>query len=325
MDRVSTRLQAHLHSVFSADPAPVLALRVRHVAGATWAVAGQHLTVTADEVTTLFFLPDYTIADLATALTAAGYVIEYQNPAIDHLNAMTLIEGAGDQATSNGDHLTVFSSLLAVLQAAMGEALGAGEATIPVALGHLILPDTVDEWADVHGGIYGIRRLTAESDGDYTQRILAEVARNRANPAAMIRNVLRLTGETITLREPWREIFTLSRSRLSGGHHLQGAPIYQYHTLQPISDHGLNWAPILAEIEADRPTGTLLLGAATHLPPRDLLALGGMLQMILPAHEEERTWMIAWNITPWEGAWDERQWSAKPAAFPIGPPYDEES
>jgi hypothetical protein len=323
MDRVSSRLQAHLHSVFSADPAPVLALRVRHAAGASWAIAGTILTVTANDVATVFDLPDYTLAELATALVAAGYSIEYQNTDVDHLAAMTLLEGAGHEAVSNGDHLNIFTSMLAVIQAALGEVLGEGEAAIPLALGQLILPAAVDEWADVHGGIYGIRRLTAENDGAYTQRILAEVARNRANPAAMIRNVLRLTGETITLREPWREIFTLSRSRLSGGHHLQGAPIYQYHTLQPVSDHGLNWAPILAEIQADRPTGTLLLGAATHFPPADLVAIGGLLLAIHPGHEEERTWLATWNTYPWEGDWDDRQWSAQPTAFPIGPPYDE--
>ena len=82
-----------------------------------------------------------------------------------------------------------------------------------------------------------------------------------ASPAAIASNIERVTGYDITVREPWQEIFFLSDplrpSRLSGQQHLQGAPIYEYHTVQLISARGgVDWSAILREARADLPAGT---------------------------------------------------------------------
>ena len=103
-----------------------------------------------------------------------------------------------------------------------------------------------------------------EADAAYTARIIAEVQRSRSNAAAMLRNIQRVTGHDLTLREPWKEVFFLSQSTLSGADHVQGAPIYEYHRIQLESRQGIDWAPVVREAEADRPAGTLMLPPATH-------------------------------------------------------------
>lgn len=364
MDRVSQALLGHLHGVFDPDPAPVLALRVRHADGASWAVAGDTLTLHGGDTPSVWDLNDYSLATLATALTAAGFEVVYLNPAVSHLSALTLLEGAGDQRNSNGDHLSIFTAPLAVLLAALGQALGEGRAAIAAALAQLILPNATHEWADLFGEIFGIpRRGTVadspyfdlanliaqynpsgtsgheytlyaawevffgnllglprnpgesnqhyhdrlvydalqrpalslpplELDAVYTARIIEEVKRSRSSPAAILRNIRRLTGHDLALREPWQEVHYLSQSALSGLDHLQGAPIYEYHRMQLVARRGLDWTPVLREAEADRPAGTLMLPPATHMPPLylDGVPLAPDLARILVWAEE-----LKWN------------------------------
>ena len=339
MERISHALLGHLHGVFDPDPAPVLALRVRHPHGAGWSVEGNILTLHAGDSAGVWDLNDYTLAQLASVVTNAGYEVLYLNPAVSHLSALTLLEGSGEQGNSNGDHLAIFTAPLAVLLAALGQALGEGRAAIAAALAQLILPDATNEWADLFGEIFGIPRrgtvadspyldladliahynpsgtagheytLNAawelffgnllglprqpgesaahyhdrlvydaqqrpalslpplEADGVYTARIIEEVKRSRSSPAAILRNIRRLTGHDLALREPWKEVHYLSQSALSGQDHLQGAPIYEYHRIQLVARRGLDWPPVIREAEADRPAGTLMLPPATHMPP----------------------------------------------------------
>ena len=411
MDRVSQALLGHLHGVFDPDPAPVLALRVRHVAGATWTVAGDTLTLVSNlvwdgawderwwsshggEAPGVWDLNDYSLATLADAIMAAGFEVVYLNPSVSHLSALTLLEGTGFQGNSNGDHLNIYTSPLAVLLAALGQALGEGRAAIAAALAQLILPNATQEWADLFGEIFGIPRrgtildspyydlarliahynpigttgheqtlnaaweeffgnllsvrreagesaqhyhdrlvyaaqqrpalaLAApdlvwtgtwderwwanrsadatepndrlpplETDAAYTGRIIAEVQRSRCSPAAILRNIQRLTGHDLTLWEPWKELHVLSQSPLSGTDHMQGAPIYEYHRIQLVARRGIDWTPVLREAEADRPAGTLMLPPATRMPPltADLVGLTPILGRVAVWAEE-----LKWN------------------------------
>lgn len=274
MDRVSQALAARLHSIFDADPAPVLALRVRHPAGAGWEVQGAWLTLRTPQAVWRWDLRHYTLGALAQEITQAGFELVYQATALRHLSATTLLEGAGHEDKSNGDHLTILTAPLAALLAAFGCALGQGREDIAKALAQLILPDSTAEWADWFGVIFGIPRDVAEADADYTARIIEEVQRARSSPAAILRNIKRLTGHDLTLREPWRELHVLSQSPLSGTDHLQGAPIYEYHRIQLVARRGIDWTPVLREAEADRPAGTLMLPPATHMAALHVASVG---------------------------------------------------
>ncbi|WP_295455815.1 hypothetical protein [uncultured Thiodictyon sp.] len=352
MDRLSDdlagRLARRLHSVFDVDPEAVLALRVQHAAGASWRVAGDVLTLTAAGVSTVVALPAYTMTTLATALTAAGYDVAYLNPALASTSATVLLAGAGTQGTSNGDHLLAFTAPLAALLTAIGLGMDGARVSVGAALAQMVLPQARQDWADLFGSLFGIRRLTGEEDGLYTARIIAETQRTRSSPAAILRNIHRLTGETLTLREPWKELFTLSEDApLSGGYHLQGAPVWQFHTAQLTSAGGSpDWGAVMAVAQADRPAGTLFLGPnaqpagilidSTVSDQAALSACGDLLSAacaelvygalssdlslsdyFIPPPWESVRFDVGWIVStplgairnPWLGHWDTRTWA----------------
>lgn len=265
------RLLHDLPGVFDRDPDSVLALRLYHPDGLRWTVAATTLTLipgAGPEQT--YTLTGITLHDLATTLAADAIQITYQNSTLNARPATLLIPGQGAQdgaADRQRDGLYAFQSILWAHLTALGQELTQADAALAALLRQLILPQAREDWADVWGDYFGVPRRTGESDPDYTQRIIAEFYRARNNPAAILGNIQRLTGEQLTLREPWRELHLLSISALSGPDHLQGAPIYQYHTMQLVARRGPHdWAPILREAHADRPAGTLLLDPATHPP-----------------------------------------------------------
>lgn len=146
-------------------------------------------------------------------------------------------------------------------------------------------------------------------DGEYTAHIIAEVTRHRSNPAAIRLNLLRLTGRDYELREPWKEVAYLSQSRLSGGHHLQGAPIYQYHTLQVQSLGGCDWSEVTEQVTADKPAGTLLLHPATIIGEIRVTGMA-VAHLLLVNRVAVRHITVFWNTSAWtEGEWDSRRWS----------------
>jgi len=271
MDRVSQAILGRLHSVFDKDPEQTLALRIRHADGLTWVIDGYMLAVTTTSGTVKFDLTQHTLSTLAEALTATGIDVVFAESAVEHLNATILLEGQGDQGLSNGDHLQAYTSLLWVILGAMSPSYEEAKSAITSALAQLILPQSTQEWADLFGQIFGVARLTDEADADYTARMIDEIQRKRSNPAAIIQNVKRLTGYDVEVREPWKEIFTLSESRMDDDFHFQGAPIWQYHTAQLISRVGVKWHLVMPQAYADRPAGTLYLDPATVPYPAQII------------------------------------------------------
>lgn len=264
MDRVARQLAARLHSVFDPDPDAALALRVRHPERASWRVEGDTLTLSVPGSSSEYNLAQWTLSELAAQLTADGFEVVSLHPELAHFSARILINGHGSEDASSGDHITAITSPIAILLSALGQELRLGAETIVNALRQLILPQSAGEWADLFGDIFGIPRLVDEPDEHYTVRIVDETLRHRSNPAAILRNIKRLTGLDLEIREPWKEVAYWNQSVLSGPHHLQGAPIYEYHTMQIIARQGLDWGPVLREASADRPAGTMMLPPATH-------------------------------------------------------------
>lgn len=165
-------------------------------------------------------------------------------------------------------------------------------------------------------------------DGEYTAHIQAEVARPRSSPVAIASNIYRITGTEVTVREPWQEIFFLSDplrpSRLSGQQHLQGAPIYEYHTVQIVaSGGGVDWPAILREARADLPAGTILLPPVTLIPVVFITGIERLVSWSASLAQETNMTGL-WLTTRWtEGGWDSRQWQADVPTFLLGPPSTE--
>ncbi|CAH2606348.1 protein of unknown function (plasmid) [Rhodovastum atsumiense] len=264
------RLLGRLNRVFDKRPVAVLALRIRSYGGLRWRVKGRVLTVYRPDMPALtLLLEGRTIAQLRDDLAAADVSIAYyaDDPAVLVQGALSLVEGEGDQDTSNGDWLWAYTSILYGWADAVGRWLDMARADIPQALRQLVIPQSEGEWSELWASYFGLARKRNETDERLNFRTVYEWRRARSNPFAIQANIKALLGQNITVREPWREMFTLSESALSGADHMPDAVEFCYHTAQLISADYLDWDEVMIEAEADRPAGTLYLAPVTIPPP----------------------------------------------------------
>lgn len=256
------RLLRYPHgAAFDKRPADELALRVRHPLGCTWVVRDEVLTVTpAGAAPISYNLPDYTLASLATGLRQDGFEVPYTSNSLRLLSAAILVDGSGDQAKSNGDHLKAFTSLLWVILSVYARMLKEAGVAKEEALRQMVIPQAEDYWLDVWGQLYGVERRDNEDDPAYAERIPEEAFRIRVNALAIEKAIKDLTGKDVVIREPWKQIFRLDISQLSGRHHLYEGSRYGYHLLQPVAFGGsIEWDDVLAVIDRNRAGGVIVL------------------------------------------------------------------
>lgn len=203
--RLTRKLMARLHRVFSPDPGPWLALRFRRTSGAmTWRIADARLTTTVpgDPSAALDLdLTQYTVAGLANAISAAaGYEVLYLDGSdLAALSARVLLDSEGDPDATNGDHLYGYTSLAYGYMEAMALELARAQDQIPEALKQLSVRTAEGEWLDELGSYYGVPRSLGESDAVYGERIVAEALRPRANNVAIEAALLTYTGQPATV------------------------------------------------------------------------------------------------------------------------------
>lgn len=262
-------LRSTHRAVFDHSPESELAFRLRHSGGLVWEVEDDELTVTtaSPAATRTYGLLDKTLGQLVDALAADGYDVISENTALSHLGARVLVPGRGDQNTSNGDHLHAYQSLLWVLLNGYSAELGHAEYQVRQALRQMVLTQAEGEWLDLWGTLYGVPRMLAETDAALQQRIPDEVFRLRVNGIAIEDAIKAYTDEDIEIREPWRLMFTLDRSALSGIDHLHDAAYYTPHIIHPVARRPVDWAPILDVVNRNRAAGVLVYAPAVEMAP----------------------------------------------------------
>lgn len=354
------RLLSHLYRSFGKEPEDRIALRVRHPDIFVWEVSGRRLRASTAAGDTLADL-DLRIIDMngvADALEAAGCQIVYRDLELAGRVADTLIAGAGREDTSNGDALRCYTSLLWALLDTFSASLEVADQTTKDALRQAYMHTAEGAWLDYWGGHYGIPRTNhvqaggiigdIETDPQYLLRIVREVLRPRVNAIAIEEAILELAGENVTLYEPWRQMFVLSKSELSGIDHIHDGRYWTWNVIQPImyGEAGArDWDRIMAVIERNRPIGTVIAGPEwypdvmyTDVPEVEIALdfehmeerliqpyLGAVLgEMILsdnqfsinyPAtlHTQHHFIPIATEVdqnTGWFGRWNNRQWDS---------------
>lgn len=244
-------------AVFDKSPVPELALRIRHDAGATWSIAENVMTVTSGDLVRTFDLSEYTIGSLASALEAEGFQVPAISPAWQGRSALVLAEGSGDQNESNGDHVHAFTSLLWVLLSAYAVEVREAERQVGNALQQMVLTTAEGEWLDLWGYLYGVPRKQGELDPAYRLHIKKEAFRLRVNKFAIEQAITDQTGDDIRIIEPWRLMFRLDDSVLSGPHRLQDANYYNYHVIQATGPSGADWEAIRAIVDRNRAAGVI--------------------------------------------------------------------
>ncbi len=197
--KLTRKLVGYLNRVFSHSPAPVLAFRLRYDGAMSWRVEDGvfSTTVSGGSGSSLQVnMEMHTVASLAAYLAEQpGYSVPYVNPgSVGGLSARVLLDATGDQATSNGDNVTAYTSLLwAWLDPVARELKDAAEQIDQAVL--QMTPQTASgEWLDELGMYYAVARATGEPDGLYAPRIIAEVLRPRGNNVAIASAVDAIAG-----------------------------------------------------------------------------------------------------------------------------------
>lgn len=198
--KLTQKLLSLLHRVFDPDPEKFLALRMSYGGTMTWTVAEGVLTTSVVGGIGQGFsidLTTVTITQLVAYIAARpGYQVLYVDGSSNQsLSARVLMDGTGNIAQSNGDHLYGYTSLVWAYFEAVGTELKAAKAQIPEAIKQMSVPTASSDWIDELGAYYGVPRLQGETDQSYGARIIAETVRPRANNVAMERAISYYTGQ----------------------------------------------------------------------------------------------------------------------------------
>lgn len=284
------RLLKYPHAaVFDPSPAPELALRLRNPAGLVWEVTGTTLhLVTGQNLAwdgTQNFNGEYdwgltvrdysllnkTVGDLADELRADGHDVVFENEAVASRGAHVLVAASGNQDTSNGDHLNAYTSLMWCLFDAYALELENANYEVDQALRQMVMTQAEDIWLDVWASLYGVPRLPGETDAQLQARIPQEVFRLRVNGLAIEKAVTNVAGETVRIDEPWKRMFELDSSALSGTHHMQDGRYYTYHVIQPVGSEGTDWSRALPVVERNKAAGIEIYAPRVDFPAREII------------------------------------------------------
>lgn len=197
--QLTTKLLGFLNRVFDKDPKKFLALRINYAGGLTWSIADDVLTtrVTGGPGADLSInLADHTLGSLAAFLAGrTGYSVQNLDASRQNLSARVLLDASGDPATSNGDHLYGYTSLLwAYMEVWAAELKAAADAIVQM-LRQMEIPTAEGAWLDELGAMYGIPRMAGEVDAQYGPRIIAEVLRPKSNNVAIELAIQAYTGQ----------------------------------------------------------------------------------------------------------------------------------
>lgn len=260
MNTVLQRLLKYPHSaVFDTDPAASIALRLRHPAGARWVIADEVLTATAAGQDYVYQLSGMTVGQLAAALVADGFEVPTLSAQWAGRSALVLAEGSGDEGQSNGDRVHAFTSILWALLASYSGELRMAGAQVKQALRQMVLHQSELEWLDLWGTLYGVPRKDGELDAAYGPRIVREVLRLRVNAHGIEAAILDETGADVRIEEPWKDLFILDQSALSGPHRLYDGEKYGYHLIRPVALEPVDSRIVLPIVHRNRPAGVDVL------------------------------------------------------------------
>jgi hypothetical protein len=356
IQRVLSQLPEYLQV---SAPRGVPVLRLRAPAQTAWTITREALSLEWADQTRTYALLDWSLAELGAALQADGFAIDWRAEVYDDRGAIILHPGSGVGTDLNWTaDVAVLHSFTRPLEAA----LDAVRVATPDLAAQVSLMSAQADWLDHHGQLYGVARDPDRTDSGYRDDIMAAILRPRNTPRGMEENLRHLgDGTAVRVREPWQEIAILSDdAMLSTDQHLQGAPIWQYHTIQLVSPSAHAWPRWLAIANADRPAGTLMLDPATQPATQvlDLSTLAPALagarvdwfgqrlapqgdfwlsdNLVLSDSRPPPLWRVSRievraqvttglrppsDIHLWIGAWDQRIWRAPPA-YEFYPPTE---
>ena len=258
--KLTEKLIGYLNRVFNKGPDQSLALRLQYDGTSMqWAVADGYLTtvvVGGSGAALKVPLAQFSVSSLASYLGSQdGYSVPYVTTgSVASKSALVLIDGTGNPAQSNGDHLYAFQSALWAYMNGQATELTAANASIGEALLQMAANSASDVWVDEHGGYYGVLRKSGEADAAYAARIVAEIGRARGNGVAIGEAVKIAAGASYVVVNDYGTVTTSS-----GG--VQSYGLFDMDVEVPV-DSPLSQTEIVANtttiVESMRDAGTFL-------------------------------------------------------------------
>jgi len=96
------------------------------------------------------------------------------------------------------------------------------------------------------------------------------------NGFALEQAVRDLAGDEVVIDEPWKRMFALDVSALSGPDHLQDGRFYTYHVIQPVGQEGTNWSRVYPILERNKAAGIDIYAPRVDFPPRQVDLAGAL-------------------------------------------------
>jgi hypothetical protein len=201
--KLTPKLLGYLNRVFDKDPVPFIGFRVHYDGALTWAIADGILTFTAaggSGASHTFDLSAYSIRTLVGTIAGlTGYSASSIESARAGLSALVLLDGGADIATTNGDAVFGYTSLLYAFIEACSVQLQAVRTQIAQAIFQMNTRDASGQWLDELGGYFGVPRAAGEVDALYGPRIIAQTLRPLANNVAMEMSIEAYTGQPVSV------------------------------------------------------------------------------------------------------------------------------
>ena len=276
---LTQKLLRLLNSVFDKDARAFTAFRIRHESGRLrWRIEDHVLTGSVDGVE-LFevALAGYTIRTLLEHLATLPGITVISRVSTEQfgLSAGALMDQSGDQASSNGDQVLAFTSLLWAYLEAMAVELREARRQIDEALLQMSAKTAEAEWLDEWGGYFGFPRKDGEADASYSKRIVEEILRPRGNNKAIeigLRDVFGQDCEVIDLQR-FGDVFPIyGGAFVHDGTYLHNADAIPYYGLFKvvIGYDLLGGADISGYVEEVSAYIDTLRDAGTHLESIEL-------------------------------------------------------
>ncbi|EAM1616331.1 hypothetical protein F2264_21505 [Salmonella enterica] len=155
--------------------------------------------------------------------------------------------------------VTLYKDILHAIFGAYSREMRAAKQAVTDGIDQMFIPTANDGFLDTWGNQFGLPRA-GRSDNDYRQYIISEVFRVRVNSFAIVKTVKDLTGYDITLHEPWKDVFRLDTSELSGPDRFYKAGDSSYFIVQPKSfNRRVDWNVVIPIIQRNLAAGVTIM------------------------------------------------------------------
>ena len=258
MKTMLERLLGHLHrAVFDTSADEIAAFYLDGPAGSKWDARDENFVITfADGREIKLDLNKHAIYQLITILEVAGMTVTRVNQDARLFSGITMLELSGE--AGEPQPIMLYQDILHSIFGAYSREMRIAAENVNAAIKQMEIPSADDGFLDVWGNLFGVSRETME-DEEYRKAIPREAFRLRVNARAIEQTVLEKTGYEITLEEPYRDIFRLDISALSGVNRLYKEADVGYFIVQPTSTTNVNWDVVTPIIKQNLAAGITML------------------------------------------------------------------